>query len=123
PDRGDRPDRAIQYSGVLSRPAHLCRHRYARPVVDRDRGGTARTRSRLPQRSSQDLSDQAERDLSAGGCESRFCRGRRFIARSRYPAAVTNRNINIYVVIAGEAKQSMAKEAGLLRFARNTKVR
>ena len=30
----------------------LCRHRYARSVVDRDRGGAARTRARLRERAS-----------------------------------------------------------------------
>ena len=30
PDRRDRPHRAVQHPGILSRPAHLCRHRYAR---------------------------------------------------------------------------------------------
>ncbi len=53
PDRGDRPDRAVQHSGVLSRPAHLCRHRHARPVVDRDRRGAARAWPRIRRRPSQ----------------------------------------------------------------------
>ena len=39
PDRGRRPDRAVQHPGILSRPAYLCRDRHARPVVDRDRRG------------------------------------------------------------------------------------
>ena len=39
PDRRGRPHRAVQHPGVLSRPAHLRRHRYARPVVGRDRRG------------------------------------------------------------------------------------
>ena len=39
PDRRGRPHRAVQHPGILSRPAHLCRHRHARAVVDRDRRG------------------------------------------------------------------------------------
>ena len=35
PDRRHRPGRAVQYPGILSRPAHLCRHRHAGAVVDR----------------------------------------------------------------------------------------
>ena len=37
----------VQHPGILSRPAHLCRHRYAGAVVDRDRRGAAGTRSRV----------------------------------------------------------------------------
>ena len=57
PDRRHRPHRAIQHPGVLSRPAHLCRHRYAGAVVDRDRRGAPRTRSRFRQRASETVSD------------------------------------------------------------------
>ena len=39
PDRRHRPHRAVQHPGILSRPAYLCRHRYAGAVVDRDRRG------------------------------------------------------------------------------------
>ena len=88
PDRRGRPHRAVQHPGVLSRPAHLRGHRYARPVVGRDRRGVAGTRPRLRQRTSQAVSDQGQRDLSAGtGQGGLHCRGR-LVARSRHPAAV-----------------------------------
>ena len=45
PDRDHRADRAVQHSGILPRPAYLCRHRYAGAVVDRDRRGAAGTGS------------------------------------------------------------------------------
>ena len=35
PDRRHRPGRAVQHPGILSRPAHLCRHRHAGTVVGR----------------------------------------------------------------------------------------
>ncbi len=46
PDRHHRTSGALQHPGILSRPAHLCRHRYAGAVVDCDRRGAAGARGR-----------------------------------------------------------------------------
>ena len=54
-----------------------------------DRRGAERTRSRLCRRPSQAVSDQAARDLSAGGGQGGLSRRRGFVARPRDPAAVT----------------------------------
>ena len=88
PDRRGRPHRAVQYPRVLSRPAHLRRHRYARPVVGRDRRGAAGTRPRLRQRASQAVPDQGQRDLPAGAGQGGLYRRGRIVARSRHPAAL-----------------------------------
>ena len=97
-DRDHRESSAVQYFGILSRPAYLCRHRYAGAVVGRDRRAAARARPRFRQRTSQAVSDSGERDLSAGTGQGGFCRGRRLVARSCDPASL--------IVTPSEAKQS-----------------
>ena len=88
PDRRGRPHRAVQHPRILSRPAHLRGHRYARPVVGRDRRGLKGTRPRLRQRTSQAVPDQAECDLSAGAGQGGIYRRGRIVARSRHPASL-----------------------------------
>jgi len=88
PDRGHRPHRAVQHPGILPRPAYLCRHRYARPVVDCDRRGVEGTGPGLCRWISEAVSDQGQCGLSAGAGQGRLHRGRRFVARPRDPAAV-----------------------------------
>ena len=77
----------VQHPRILSRPAHLCRHRYAGAVIDRDRRGAPGARSRFRQRASEAVPDPAECDLSAGTGQGRLSCGRRFLARPRDPAA------------------------------------
>ena len=63
PDRRGSSGRRIQYPGILSRPSHLCRRRYAGLLVDRKRRSAARGAAGLCQRPSQAISDFAQRDL------------------------------------------------------------